>query len=186
MTVFVIVWPVWQDIDYPLCSAYMCGMTNACDTLGDSIVTAIRSGPWSILGSNLTFSCGAFASYTNSGDSLLVFFWVSINPRLPPVHRGWCEGWKIFRQQEDTRKEKPTTKFKTTYQTWATQWFNMDRNDSNSHDQSLSLDNIFVCSSNANTIQGKYRDHCWQISTWAHAAIVTLYNETTRRDNNVL
>jgi hypothetical protein len=71
-------------------------------------------------------SCGAFALYTNSGDSLLVFFRFSNNPRVP----------------EDTRKEKPTTKFKTTYQTWASQWFNTDRNDSKSRDQSLSLDQV--------------------------------------------
>jgi hypothetical protein len=88
-------------------------------------------------------SCGAFASYTNSGDSLLVFFWLLNNPRLPAVLRGWCKGWKIIRrQEEDTRKEKPTTKFKTTYQTWASQWFNTDWNDSKSRDQSLSLDQV--------------------------------------------
>jgi hypothetical protein len=108
MTVFVIVWPVWQDIDTPLCSAYMCGMANAYDTLGDSIVTAIRSGPCSILGllANLTFSCGAFASYTNSGDSLLVFFWLSINPRFALVLRGWCKGWKIVHQTRRYQKGK--------------------------------------------------------------------------------
>jgi hypothetical protein len=88
-------------------------------------------------------SCGALASYTNSGDSLLVFSWLSNNPRLPVVLRGWCKGWKIIRwQEEDTRKEKPTTKFKTTYQTWASQWFNTNRNDSKSRDQSLSLDQV--------------------------------------------
>jgi hypothetical protein len=65
------------------------------------------------------------------------------SPRLPAVLRGWCKGWKIIRRQEgDTRKEKPTTKFKTTYQTWASQWFNTDRNDSKSRDQSLSLDQV--------------------------------------------
>jgi hypothetical protein len=38
MAVFVIVWPAWQDIGSSLCSAYMYGMANACDTLGDSVL----------------------------------------------------------------------------------------------------------------------------------------------------
>jgi hypothetical protein len=81
---------------------------------------------------DLTFSCSAFLCTPVP----------VILSRIPPVLWGWHKEWKIMHWQKDTRKESPATSFKTYLKTWANRGFNRDWNDSKSHDQSLSLDQV--------------------------------------------
>jgi hypothetical protein len=83
--------------------------TQYCDC--DSFWTMFHSR----LLANLYFSCGALHRTPIPGDSLHVFFWLSNDPRLPPVLRGWCKGWKINRRPKGARKEKPHNHFKNQF-----------------------------------------------------------------------
>jgi hypothetical protein len=112
-----------------------------------SIVTAIRSGPCSILGCSPIFTFRAVLSIVHQFPVIPYLY--SFDFRMIPGYlRFYGAGVRGERSIVDRKvqgRKSHTTTLKTNL-SWASQGFNMDRNGSQSHDQSLSLDQATIVS----------------------------------------
>ena len=150
-----------------------------------SIVTAIRSGPCSILG--LLANLRAVLSHRTPIPVLLYLYSFDFRT-IPGYLRFFGAGVRGERLFVDKRykKGKANNQIQNNLSNLSKP---MIQHGSERFKVTRPVSQFgpgIVCSSHANTSQGKYRDHGWPICTWAHVAIVTLYNATTRRDENVL
>jgi hypothetical protein len=170
MAVFVIAWPAWQDIDSSLCSAYMCGMANACDTLGDSVLL-LRF----VLDHVLFLGCSPI--FVRCFRIVHQFRWFSTC--ILSIFEQSQGTWRYKKGKANNQIQNNLSNLSKPMIQHGSERFKVTRPVSQ-------FGPGVVCSAHANTSQGKCQDHGWPICTWAHVAVVTLYNETTRRDENLL
>jgi hypothetical protein len=146
----------WHDIVFSRCSVFACETTLEGSVLWrwfipDFVLFSAARQP-------IPFRA-VLCIVQHIGDSLLAFFWLSNHPRLPPVLRGWCKRWKINRRQKECKERKSQTTINLSI------YLNLskprvqqvNRKESQTHDQSLSFKSLIDCSTHASESQGKYR-----------------------------
>jgi hypothetical protein len=187
MAVFVIVWPAWQDIDSSLCSAYMYGMANAWDTLGDSVLLLrfVLDHVLFLGCSPILVRCFRIVHQFRCFSTCILLTFEQSQVTCGSSGLAGVRGERLFVDKR-YKKGKANNQIQNNLSNLSKP---MIQHGSERFKVTRPVSQFgprIVCSSHANTSQGKYRDRGWPICTWAHVAIVTLYNATTRRDENVL